>query len=104
MASHITASGIDKIAHLARLELSSDEKKHLTKELESILKYIDRLSTVNTTDVPLFTNATQGLAQLRRDSVISFADPRLLLTKDRFKEDLLVTKGVFSTSDDGFES
>ncbi len=46
---------VKKLAFLARLNLDSEEEKNTPAELEAILKYIQKLNDVDTTDIePLF--------------------------------------------------
>ena len=47
----ITRSDVEKIAELARLELTSEETESFTKQLGSILKYVEKLDEVDTTGV-----------------------------------------------------
>jgi aspartyl-tRNA(Asn)/glutamyl-tRNA(Gln) amidotransferase subunit C len=42
---------IEEIAMLARLELSEEEKKLFSGQLESIIQYIDKLNELDTTSV-----------------------------------------------------
>ena len=42
---------VEKIAYLARLELSAEEKKKFQKELSSILDYVEQLKEVDTSAV-----------------------------------------------------
>ena len=42
---------VQKVAHLARLELKSDEETALTTDLNNILGYIDKLSELDTKGV-----------------------------------------------------
>ena len=44
----LTTENIDKIAHLARLGLSGDDRTRYTDSLNSILGLIDDLQAVNT--------------------------------------------------------
>lgn len=39
----ITVAEIEKLAQLARINLGDDEKKSLTKEIDSILAYVDQI-------------------------------------------------------------
>ncbi len=39
----ITVKEIEKLAQLARIKLGDDEKKNLTKEIDSILAYVDQI-------------------------------------------------------------
>lgn len=47
----ITQTEVDHVAKLARLELSAEEKGEFAGQLESILTYIDKLNTLDTTNV-----------------------------------------------------
>ena len=48
----VSLSDVDYVARLANLELTSDERSRLVKDLNSILGYIDRLNELDTADVP----------------------------------------------------
>lgn len=100
MARHIDKESVEKIAALAALDLSVDEKKHMLSELESVLRFIDRLRSVPIDGVASFDLQDTSIRMLRPDVVMPFSDRQSLLTKDRFKNNLLVTKGVFTASDD----
>jgi aspartyl-tRNA(Asn)/glutamyl-tRNA(Gln) amidotransferase subunit C len=47
----ITKKDVEHVARLARLSLTEDEKERYTAQLESILKYIDTLSKLDTAHV-----------------------------------------------------
>ena len=42
---------IDRMAKLARLELTSSESERLSGQMETIIQYIDKLDELDTTDV-----------------------------------------------------
>jgi len=42
---------IDQVAKLARIRLKPEEKERLSKDLESILKYVEQLKQVDTRNV-----------------------------------------------------
>jgi aspartyl-tRNA(Asn)/glutamyl-tRNA(Gln) amidotransferase subunit C len=96
MPKHITSEDVDTVSALARLDLTAREKKRTILELESILTYIDRLSAINTSTVEPYESMPVLLPLLRKDVAHPFVDREALLSKDRFKDNLLVTKGVFS--------
>lgn len=48
---------VRKVAHLARLELTSAEEEQLTTQLGDILDYFEQLSELDTADVPPTTRA-----------------------------------------------
>lgn len=48
---------VHKVAHLARLELTTEEEERFTTQLSSILEYFQQLSELDTNDVPPTTRA-----------------------------------------------
>jgi aspartyl-tRNA(Asn)/glutamyl-tRNA(Gln) amidotransferase subunit C len=48
----ITRSDVEKIAELARLELTATEADSLTDQLGSILSYIEKLNELDTSGIP----------------------------------------------------
>jgi aspartyl-tRNA(Asn)/glutamyl-tRNA(Gln) amidotransferase subunit C len=48
----ISRKDVEHVARLARLALSEEEKERYTAQLESILEYIDKLNTLDTSKVP----------------------------------------------------
>lgn len=68
------------IAKLARLKLSDEEVEKMSKELTSILGYIDQLGGVNTDGIEPTAQVTGITSRLREDTVIpSDASPDALL-------------------------
>lgn len=52
MAAQLTIDEVTRVAHLARLDLTGDEKQKLTGELNDILLQFEKLQELDTTDVP----------------------------------------------------
>jgi aspartyl-tRNA(Asn)/glutamyl-tRNA(Gln) amidotransferase subunit C len=100
MANHLSQQDVEKVAGLARLDLTEGEKASTVSELESILTYIDRLSVVDTAHVEPYAAEPSSMQSVRKDVADPFANREALLQKNRFKDDLLVTKGVFSKGSD----
>lgn len=50
--STLTVADVERIASLAQLELSDDEKQLFTRQLAGILDYAEQLQAVDTTGVP----------------------------------------------------
>jgi aspartyl-tRNA(Asn)/glutamyl-tRNA(Gln) amidotransferase subunit C len=48
----VTEKDVAYVADLAHLELTDQERRHLLKDLNSILDYIDHLNELDTTNVP----------------------------------------------------
>jgi len=53
----ITEKDVEKIAELASLELTEQEKKLFTTQLASIVTYVEKLSELDTADVPPMMHA-----------------------------------------------
>src|SRR5688572_27205156 len=50
--SSLTVADVERIAALAHLELTADEKPLFTKQLADILAYAEQLQSLDTTGVP----------------------------------------------------
>ena len=60
---------VDKIAHLARLELAASEKQEMIKDMNKILGFMDKLNEVNTIGVEPLVYMTTEPNVLREDVV-----------------------------------
>jgi len=63
----ITKEEVNKVAHLARLELNENEINNHAKQLEKILDYIRQLEKIDTDDVPCTTRAIEVVNVFRKD-------------------------------------
>ena len=73
--STLTVGDVERIAALAHLELTEEEKQLFTKQLADILDYAEQLLAIDTTGVPATAHVnTQGVE--RAD------EPRPSLTTD----------------------
>jgi len=61
---------ISYVAQLARLNLTEEEKEKLTKELTSILSYVEQLNEINTDSVEATSHALNIENVYREDTVI----------------------------------
>ena len=66
----VDSKTVDRIAHLARLEFSDQEKQELIEDLNNILKLVDKLGEVDTEDVEPLIYMLDEKARLREDVVI----------------------------------
>jgi aspartyl-tRNA(Asn)/glutamyl-tRNA(Gln) amidotransferase subunit C len=76
---------IQKVAELARLELSQDEISEYSNSISEILKHVDQLNSVNTDGVEPMYYGIDGSLRLREDlvqpmSVKEDGKPRILET------------------------
>ena len=60
---------VDKIAHLARLELSGNEKQDMIKDMNKILGFMDKLNEIDTTGVEPLVYMTSEVNNMREDVV-----------------------------------
>src|SRR5262245_64330624 len=69
----ITGSDVEKIAELARLELTAEEIQLFTEQLISIIGHIEKLNELDTTDVAPMSHCTpageDAEHELREDRV-----------------------------------
>ena len=65
----ITEDTVDKIAHLARLEVNADEKQELIGDMTRILDFMDKLNEVDTSNVEPLIYMTDEKNVLRKDVV-----------------------------------
>ena len=67
---------IQKVAELARLELSADETAEYAKSIGEILKHIDQLNQVPVEGVEPMIYGIDGSLRLRPDEVVPFPPGR----------------------------
>jgi aspartyl-tRNA(Asn)/glutamyl-tRNA(Gln) amidotransferase subunit C len=60
---------VEKIAHLARLELTGDEKQTMIKDMNKILDFMDKLNEIDTTGVEPLVYMTNEVNSLREDVI-----------------------------------
>ncbi|MCD8539301.1 MAG: Asp-tRNA(Asn)/Glu-tRNA(Gln) amidotransferase subunit GatC [Leadbetterella sp.] len=63
----IDIATIQKVAHLARLELSPEEESQLSVDIEQILAWIDQLEEVDTTGVEPVIHMHRNINAYRED-------------------------------------
>ncbi len=75
---------IDKLAALARLDMSDSEKESLLGDFGSILEYIDQISSVSISSAVTSQNTTLNV--VREDMVVSSGDDTLGLISENLPE------------------
>ena len=83
----ITKEEVNKVAHLARLELNKDEINNHAEQLEKILGYIKQLEKIDTDDVPCTTRAIEVTNIFRKDEKKNFECSEELLDLAPSRED-----------------
>src|SRR5579872_3987560 len=66
---NIDKDTVDKVAHLARLELSAEETDAMIKDMNRILGFMDKLNEVDTTGVEPLIYMTSEVNVFREDMV-----------------------------------
>ena len=65
----IDEATVAKVARLARIRVTEDEKTHFAKEISGILQWVEQLQEVNTDDVPQMTSVAEMQLRWRTDEV-----------------------------------
>jgi aspartyl-tRNA(Asn)/glutamyl-tRNA(Gln) amidotransferase subunit C len=66
----LSAQEVEYVAHLARLEITSEEKAKFTAQLNNILGYIDKLNELDTQGVEPMSHAIAVTNAFREDKVL----------------------------------
>ncbi|MCY4445619.1 MAG: Asp-tRNA(Asn)/Glu-tRNA(Gln) amidotransferase subunit GatC [Rhodobacteraceae bacterium] len=80
-----------KVAHLARIHVSEEELQCLTKEMSSILTFMQQLNEVNVTGIPAMSSVTPMKIPLRKDVVTSGGDGNRILSNAPAAENMFFT-------------
>lgn len=97
----ITVTEIEKLAQLARIKLDDAEKQGLTKEIDSILTYVDQIkkATVNVDYTPI----PGAVHNIFRDDItqkISDEDREGILNEAPYREgEFVAVKKIISQED-----
>lgn len=67
----ITVKDVEHVAKLARLELTDAEKEKFTKQLGDVLKYVEQMNEVDTTNVKPMAHAFDIVNVMREDKVVN---------------------------------
>lgn len=78
---------VQKIAHLARLEITPEEEKQFVTQLSNILEYFEQLSELDTQDVPPTTRAIEISNVTRADKMMLYSNRDELLKEAPEPED-----------------
>jgi aspartyl-tRNA(Asn)/glutamyl-tRNA(Gln) amidotransferase subunit C len=65
----ISKENIERVAQLARLDLSKDEVEKMTKQLDTILQYMAKLDELDTTEIEVTTHTLNVVNAFRDDEV-----------------------------------
>lgn len=87
----ITKEQVEKVAHLARLNLTEEEKEQMTKDMEAIIEFADQINALDISDVAPTAHIIPINNVFRKDEVQPSMDRDLLLSNAPSKE-----QGCFS--------
>jgi aspartyl-tRNA(Asn)/glutamyl-tRNA(Gln) amidotransferase subunit C len=65
----ISISTVEKLAHLARLQLSNEQKKAYASDLKDMVSFVEKLQEVNTTGVDPLLHMGDVVNALRQDEI-----------------------------------
>ncbi len=69
MSGRITRKEVDHVARLARLALSEEERELMTRQLDRILGYVDKLNELDTAQVEPTSHVIPMENVMREDAV-----------------------------------
>ncbi len=70
---------VTTISYLSRLKIDGEKEEKITKDLESIIKFVDQLNDVDTSNIEPLANPLEKTAKTRNDQI----------TAKNLKEELL---------------
>ena len=76
----ITIKDVEHVAKLARLELTEEEKEKFTKQLGDVLKHVDAMNEVDTSDVEPMAHAIDFVNVMREDKVVQEISKEALMS------------------------
>lgn len=65
----VNSETIDKISHLARIEVQEEDKQALLSDMNKILTFMDKLNEVDTTGIEPLVYMNDELNVLREDEI-----------------------------------
>lgn len=80
---------IEKIAHLARLSFTDEEKTAVQKDLQNMVSFVEKLNEVNTEGVPPLLHIGHEINVLREDKVHGS------ITREEALQNAPETDGIF---------
>lgn len=75
----ITKNDIVKLADLARLEISEEEKDQFFGQISQVLEYVEKLSDLDTAEIDITSQVTDQTNALREDKAVVCKDVEAIL-------------------------
>ena len=60
---------VTTISYLSRLKIDAEKEEKITNDLENIIKFVDKLNDIDTSDIEPLTNPLEKTAKTRDDQV-----------------------------------
>ena len=70
---------VTTISYLSRLKIDEEKEEKITNDLKNIIKFVDQLNDIDTSDIEPLTNPLEKTAKTRDD----------IVTADNLKKELL---------------
>ena len=70
---------VTTISYLSRLKIDEEKEEKITNDLQNIIKFVDQLNDIDTSDIEPLTNPLEKTAKTRDD----------IVTADNLKKELL---------------
>ena len=77
----ITVKDVEHVAKLARLELTEEEKEKFTSQLGDVLKYVEQMNEVDTSNVEPMAHAID-FVNVMREEVVKYEQSKEELMKN----------------------
>ena len=92
----VTKKDVEHVATLARLSFTENEKEGLTKDLNRILAFVEKLNEINTDDVDVIVNPYYMENKFREDNIESSMPVESVLANapEHLKSYILVPKVI----------
>jgi aspartyl-tRNA(Asn)/glutamyl-tRNA(Gln) amidotransferase subunit C len=96
----LTLTDVEKIASLARLELTDEEKEKFTRQLSSILEHVQKLQELDTSRIAPTSSVLAPHAALRDDETRpGLTQAEVLQNAPHKEQDRLRVPPIFGESD-----
>lgn len=94
----ITKKDVDKIAGLAKLELSEEERERYASQLDSIVAYIEKLNKVDTSGVEPLAHVNELMNVWREDkSRSSLSEEEVFKNSPKHDKEFFLVPKVLKT-------
>lgn len=77
----ITVKDVEHVAKLARLELTEEEKEKFTRQLGGVLKYVDQMNEVDTSNVEPLSHPVD-FTNVMREDIVKYEQTKEALMKN----------------------